>query len=656
MADMLLLAAVVGSFVVIRSMQGHALAERVLVWGLALLVLASVVMVARQVADPDLAPVLASRMSTLPTGFFGHYNYGANFLIGSSCLVGGAALFGRYSKAERAIWGVIAVAGMVAVYFTRSRGGICGAASALGVFAVLALIIGKRRGARWFAPGIVALPLIGCVVVGFLFQGWSDAQEARKQAAGLDVMLDNTFRLHLIGIAVECIGQHPWEGGGSRSFSWECYRFWDWDMHGPGETRPEQVHNEILQAATDYGITGAGLLGLFIGSLGVIAVIRMLFAEASGKPSNEDAWRLGGLAGLAGMLVQSNFCFVLHVVPNALLLGICLARTAHTGEAGKPTGARSLVPGVVAAGCGLACAALLLPLGWTGSRVVAVRWADSYGTPPELSPESRIAALTAAIRWWPLQKVFQERARIYQQQAAASAPGSIDEAAVKHALDDYREASLLNPFDPDPVVNRANLLGLVGREAAALEEYDRAIRLQGGMEAGFKAAYSKAAYLQLKAERLLSERSDGEAMAALWSARDTLVNSCRFPSGAPLGQVARVLRAGIAGRLGVLLSLAGRDREAEAEFENAAVMGEGTGIRYFHAWHLRVRAERIWNERKPAEALGLFLKARSLIDRTGPTLPAGVTTEDQAKLRKELDSFIQFLKGAKIEAAELPGK
>lgn len=655
MADGLLLAGVVGCLLVVRAIQGQPAAERVFMWGLALLVLASVVVVGRQVVDPAFTPGFVPRFP-FPSGFFGHYIDGATFLTGSSCLIGGAALAGRHHRFERLAWGLIAVAGMAAVYVTRSRGGICGAAVGLGVFAVMALIIGKRQGARWFAPGIVALPLIGLVVAGFLLKGWSGAQEMRQQAAGVDTVVDNTVRLHLIDIAASCIGLHPWQGGGSRSFSWECNRFWEMELHGQGDRRPEQVHNELLQTATDYGIIGAALLCLCVGAMVVAAVIRTLFAESTSPSANGDGWRLGGLAGLAGILMQSNFSFVFHMVPGALLLGLCLGSATHPGQAGKVIAARSLGTAMLACALAAACAALLVPMGWRGGRVTAVRWADHHARPMVIAPEARIAALTEAIRLWPLQEFYQERAENFQRQAARSPRGTSDEAALNRAVDDYREASALHPFAAGPVVNRANLLGLLGRDGEALQQFDRAINLQGGMEAAFKGAYSKAAYLHLKAERLLAAQRKDEALATLLAARDTLENSTSMVVWGAQGQAARALRGGIGGRLGVLLSAAGRDREAEEEFENTDRVVGDTGNRYLYACHLRMKAKRVWHERKPAEALGLFLKARQWLERTANYLPAGVTPEDYGTFRRELDECIAFLKGAKVEPVASPGQ
>ena len=52
-ADLLLLAGAVGSFISIRAIEGNVVAERILLWGIALLLLANVVVVGKQVIDPS---------------------------------------------------------------------------------------------------------------------------------------------------------------------------------------------------------------------------------------------------------------------------------------------------------------------------------------------------------------------------------------------------------------------------------------------------------------------------------------------------------------------------------------------------------------------------------------------------------------------------
>ena len=138
-------------------------------------------------------------------------------------------------------------------------------------------------------------------------------------------------------------------------------------------------------------------------------------------------------------------------------------------------------------------------------------------------------------------------------------------------------------------------------------------------------------------------------------AREALVKSNRFPGGEPLGMEALKLRISIGERLGVLLSFAGRDKEAVEEFENAAAVSGGGGMLYLQAWHLRLQAKRVWHERDPEAALALFLKARRVIERT-VTLPSGVTADDLAKLRADVVFCIEFLKGAQVEPTGMPGE
>ena len=97
-ADLMLVAGVVGAFVSVRAIAGHGGAERILSWGIALLLLASVVVIGKQLIDPTFTPVFRARSGDrMISGFFAHYNDAANYLIASSMLVGGAALFGRHA-------------------------------------------------------------------------------------------------------------------------------------------------------------------------------------------------------------------------------------------------------------------------------------------------------------------------------------------------------------------------------------------------------------------------------------------------------------------------------------------------------------------------------------------------------------------------------
>ena len=648
-ADLLLLAGAVGSFISIRAIEGNALAERILLWGVALLLLANVIVIGMQVADPASTPVFRSRAAEFPSGFYAQYNEAANYLIASSLLVAGAALFGRQGLATRILWGLIAIAGLAAVYFTRSRGGILGAAVGGGVFAAAALAIAQRRKARWFAPALIAIPIIGLAIGGFLLTGWEDSQELRFAGSGIDGMWDNNCRLYFLGVALSCIGLHPLAGGGSRSFSWEGFRFADKTLQGDMATHiPEQVHNEWLQSATDYGIIGTGLLTLLLGTLTIVAVIRILFAEPSRESGAGDAWRLGGLAALAGMFVQSCFSFVFHLLPGILLLGICLGQLSRASATPSGTfkrlGSKSLL-----SLSALASALLLLPMGWKGTQITQILWPSYLGKVAATSNEARVEALTQAIRLWPQPTFYQERAFVFQEAAAAGA-GPQTQAAAEQAIRDFETTERLHPHDPSPVVNRANLLSQLDRNPEAEDAYNRAIQLQGGMEPGFRGHFSLANHLLRKSIRQFDPQDPSPALASVEIAAQQIEEAT-----AQMHWVTPDMngpRVSIQESLGAAREANGDYQGAMAAYDFAVTLTLGSRAHYRAGVLHGKMATTAWNARRPAEALAHFIEAKNRIGRT-PELPHGVSPNQRADYLAYLDRTIAYLKGAKIEPAKL---
>lgn len=648
-ADLLLLAGAVGSFISIRAIEGNPPAERILLWGVALLLLANVVVIGMQVADPDFTPVFRSRAAAFPSGFYAQYNEAANYLIASSLLVAGAALFGRQGLPTRILWGLIAIAGLAAVYFTRSRGGTLGAAVGGGVFAAAALAIAQRQKARWFAPALIAIPIIGLAIGGFLLTGWEDSQELRRAGSGIDGMWDNNCRLYFLGVALSCIGLHPLAGGGSRSFSWESFRFADKTLQGDIATHiPEQVHNEWLQSATDYGIIGAGLLTGLLGTLAIVAVIRILFAGPSREAGAGDAWRLGGLAALAGMFVQSCFSFVFHLLPGILLLGICLGQLSRA-PATPATTPKRVGSQILLSLAALACAALLLPTGWKGTRVTRILWPSYLSKVAATSNEARVGALTEAIALWPQPTFYQDRAFVFQEAAAAGA-GPKTRAAAEQAIRDFEAAELLHPYDPSPVVNRANLLSQLHRDAEAEDAYNRAIQLQGGMEPGFRGHFSLANHLLRKSIRQFDPQDPSPALASMEIAAQQIEEAVEQMHWVIADM--RDARVSIHESLGAAREANGDYQGAMAAYDFAATLIIGVRAHYRAGVLHGKMAGTAWNARRPAEALAHFIEAKSRIGRT-PELPQGVTPSQRVDYLAYLDRTIAFLKGAKIEPARL---
>jgi len=648
MADLLLLAAAVACFLIVRAVADHPKAERLLSWGIALLLLASVIVVGRQMIEPTFSPIFRTKAAeNAVTGFFGHYIDGSNFLVAASLLVAAFGLFGAHARPVRLVWILIAIAGLAGVWFTRSRGGILAGVIAGAAFVVALLIIGKRRDAKWFVPTLILAPIALIGIGALLYYGWSAAQAARQGNEDVTLVLDDVSRLYFLGVALSCIGQHPMAGGGARSFSWESFQFVGGKEQGDIiSRRPEFAHNEIMQAATDYGWIGAGMLIGLLGAAAIGCLLRLLFGDRKSVPDFSDGWKLGAFAAFAGMFAQSCFSFVFHLIPGAMLLGICLgmmSRGVRVASGPPATGVR-----IVLTSAAVAAAVLLLPYGWKGARVTLALWPTHFSKSAETAAESRIDALSDALRIWPHSHFLQERAALFQTLAGIPEHAGFRDSA-ERALGDYESASRLHPFEPGFAINRANILSQLKRDAEAEQAYTKAIRLQGGMEPGFRVHLSFAKHYLRKGLRLFDPEKPDTAHEALESAAEHIETSVKKMHW--VLEDMREPRVAIHESLGTAREATG-DREGAIESYNfAASLQDGSRAHYRAGVLIGKMAVEAWSARRPAEALKLFIEARKRVSQSGGQLPEGVTPSQSAEYIAYLDRTIAFLKGAKVTPA-----
>ncbi|MBX3741147.1 MAG: O-antigen ligase family protein [Akkermansiaceae bacterium] len=654
-ADLLLLGGTVGAFVVMTTITGNKIAEKIFLWTLSGLLTASVAIIVRQIGDPGFHPIFASRPVTLPSGFFGHYNECANFLIGTGFLLGASALFGSYSRITQIVWALSAVAGLVAVYYTRSRGGILAVGGGLVVFAILSLLISKRRDSKGFAVAVIALPLLFMAAVGWVYKGWGDAQTVRFQTDGTAVtdaasVIESSMRFHLYDIALSCINLHPWSGGGSRSYSWECNRFWNAVDHGTGAARPEYVHNELLQSATDYGIVGAVLLTVLLSWTSLGVVLRSCSNWNVPRSAPEDAFHIGGIAGLAGMFIQSNFSFVFHLFPGVLLLGICLARMAVQESGDDRTKFRtSLSKGILVMSGIIVCLSSFW-MGARGTRVLSSLWKNYFAAPEETSPEMKIAALSDAIAIWPQATLYDDRSFTLQIMSKASGISLPSDPFTKEAISDYHEAIRLHPYDPGLRTNLAGLLNLAGDDMGAEHQYRQGAALEGGMEAAYQAHFKFCHYL---VNRGMAELEKNELDAASRSFDEALRQFAKVEEKTPwmpYQQVGVDLKRALVTGVGMSYEAAGDFSGALAQYDGLAG-GLRVPMADFRAGLLLGKmAETAWKERQPSKALTLFQKASQRLG-AATNLPTA-----QQNIRDEHLSFvsarIQYLLDARITPDE----
>ncbi|MBK1882490.1 O-antigen ligase family protein [Luteolibacter pohnpeiensis] len=651
-ADLMLLGGAAGSFIVTRTISNSVMAERILVWTIAGLLLASVGIIIKQVGDPSYNPVFPTRSTDLPAGFFRHYNDGANFLVGSSLVLAGAALFGRQGAITKSIWGLIALAGLFAVYWTRSRGGILAAGLGAGSFVGMALIVGKRRNSSWFIPIALSFPVILLALGYFAYRGLSDAQEKRFSSK-VEAVVDNPIRLYLLSTAVTCISEHPIQGGGSRSFSWECFRAWDHEAYGYSDRRPEQVHNEIMQAATDYGLVGVLLLIGFIGTILVGAILRCLFSDLSSVyPVSTEALWVGGFAGFSGMFVQSCFSFVFHLLPGAMLLGICLARASHLPPADIKKSAAISKSIITVLSLGIA--AFLIPISWKATQVLTVMWPTFTAPPDSVPADQKLKALKEAATIQPEAVFYREMGMLHQSEMEKSPGSAASRESLTEALADYTKAENLHPFDPLTTVNRANLLSFKGDDHAAEDEFKRAAFLQGGMESSFRSYYYYAQHLIQKAERQLS---NGNPDAAFASASDASQQVSMVAK--EMGWFMRHYE-GMKIKLDALLAqgssseAANRPQDALSYYKAAAEIPIPSDAKWKAGVLLMNEGKTAYSKRNPEIALRDYLEALNYL-KAAP-IPNKVPRDLKGEYVSYLNRSIEFLRGAKIEPAKADAK
>ena len=652
LSDILLVAMAVSTFVTFRAVSRDRLSQGILTGGIALLSLASACLVFYQVKNTDFAPIFGTNASLWPSGFFAHYSYGASFLIAVSMLLAGIALHGKERGAVRWILGLIAVSALAAIYFTNSRGAFAGAACGIAVLGLGTVMKGKRENKKWFVPAVFALPFLVIAVGILLIHGWQDAQAARNATdTGVTNMMDNSVRLYLLNIAVSCIQLHPWVGGGARSFSWECFRFWDYKSMGEGTNRPEHVHNELVQTAVDYGIIGAALLVIFLICILITATYRLAVKGEAASQGHGDAWRIGGLAGFTGLFVQSNVEGIFRIPPGAILLALCLAAACFPSS-GSLKGTSQHRPWFRSGLIGISGLAAIVALsfwGWKGTRATTILWPAFFGKIP-MGFESRIAAISDALPVWSLESLYEYRGNLYHDAALTDPSEETSRIYLEFAVSDFRKASELNPYNPTTAVSSANLLSAMKRNTEAEKEYNRAIALQGGMEAGFQSHFMLAKHLHRKALRQFELKNSPASLSSFQSAVRHIDKAFESPS-VHQNREDLELRVLIHENYGKVLELSGKNKEAMAHYDAASQMSYGETSHYHAAVLFGEIAVKVWSERRPEDAMRLFMLARHRIGFAS-SLPDGITPEKRDIFQAYLEKTTQYLQGAKVTPSE----
>lgn len=247
------------------------------------------------------------------SGTFINPNHFAGFLEMVLPLAIAFTLLGRFKHVTKIFLGYAGLVILVGIGFSVSRGGwITTAVVLLGMVALLF----KQRGSRLKAIAIFAL--LFCIGLSFLNASWFERRVQQSYASGKF----EDIRPYIWASAIHLWKEEPWMGAGPGHFDQRYGKYRQAET--PVQGRPEYVHNDYLNALTEWGIIGvaiilSSLLLLARGFFCTWAVVERGQSDLNRKGSNREALLLGAMFGILAMLVHSIVDFNLQIPANAIL-------------------------------------------------------------------------------------------------------------------------------------------------------------------------------------------------------------------------------------------------------------------------------------------------------------------------------------------------
>jgi O-antigen ligase len=223
-------------------------------------------------------------------------------------------LTSRVKPLGKVLLGYASLTIMAGIVVTLSRGSWVATALSLVVFFGVLLF---QRGHRLASLALLALILAG----GLLILPRSFAFQSRLKQVGVPTVAKGDTRAALWRSALQIWHENIIWGVGPAHYD---YRFRQYRPEAI-QQRPTWVHNDILNALTDWGVVGAALIAAAWGLLGAGVLktwsgLRRTSNDLQGrKNSNKFAFVLGASVGLLAILAHSVCDFNMHIPANAIV-------------------------------------------------------------------------------------------------------------------------------------------------------------------------------------------------------------------------------------------------------------------------------------------------------------------------------------------------
>ena len=439
------------------------------------------------------------------TGMYSYYGSFANFTVIAGLLCLSLGVWGRLSVMLRVMMCLLGVVALALALWSQSRSAALSLIPALVVFGVLLLVslsqhstrVRRRASKVMVSLGVCGL-LAGGVAAACVFQN----RAHNEQVSGVDALFDSGARIHYWAMAGDQWAYFPIFGAGSRSFSYESFRFWSPNL-GTHEANPEFVHNEYLQLLADYGLVGLLLIlvlfgwHFYRGGKQVRSLAVKIGEGGLKRGSNAMALAIAGMSGMTAMAVHICFDFRTHLLANLLLLVSCAVWILPVAKSAalklkkdniKTTDGRKqkVCLALVLFCLGLGAVGLGGQQLWAGMPLVKNKMAKEDGAwqPTSVNRDVWIPVLEKSLARAPQWRRYQRLGTLYWHEAHESE--EVDETALRKAEVAYLASLERHASNPIPKINLANIYAQAGRWQEADAMYASAEEMSKAREWWFR--------------------------------------------------------------------------------------------------------------------------------------------------------------------------
>jgi len=604
------------------------------------------------------------------TGMYGYYGSFANFAVIAGMLCLSLGVWGRFSLGIRGLVFMLGVIALGLAVYSQSRSAVMSLVASLMVFGVLVAVSLAHQNGTVRHRGRLFLSVLGVLALAVCGGGGIWAFKGRGGGReGFDMIFGSNLRVDFWSMAVEQWMETPFLGAGSRSYSYECFRYWSPNLSSEW-ANPEFVHNEYLQLLADYGLVGLLLiLGLFVGHLWAGGKLVRLLSQKVGEDgwkqgSNAMALAMAGVCGMVAMSVHIIFDFRTHLLANLLLLVCCAVWVLPVGKSG---GQRSKVEGLrviqffsYSAGGLMLCVLSFgaMALGgyqlWGGMPLLEHKVAKEDGAwiPEKVDRSVWIPVLEESISRVPSYGRSLRLATLYRLEAGEKS-GEAGQRFSEKAKDSYNRSVLRNPFNPVPQINLAQM----DVEAGEFEKADRIFRNASEVakvrERWFKMHSLWAEMHYRWALSLWRDEKIDEADPHFLKAKELYGLSYKYGRNYHYKEWEIEYSDFMMG-YARFLDTQKRFVEAQCLFDEYKNGRDWywrdslTGVDYYRGLHLYAWGYAIWQQRKPEKAYGMMLEARQHMHQYRGWKKGKVDASWQDEMKK-IQEVVDFLEKAGIK-------